>query len=411
MTNTPSTQAARAAAETGCAPVDAHHAREVLHLRLRRFNRSFRPHLGKLAERSSRLADLLYVFPGAAVELAAGKRSAGSREHIARLVEKGLPLAKIAKALGLPIWLKRLPPEAFRMTPTGILGNDDFSRRIVNCLPDSPEASALWFGRLTFALSACNPAFALWLAGQPLAAPKSIAPLKDSIVPLLPLAAYAWFSSNKETAAHTPTPSPWHDKMTLAGAARETLAWLDRVGIELVSKENEHAKANDNAWRRTHFCGNFHFTPLRTSQELREEGERMRNCLAGYVREIEKGVSLIYSVRAADSVQPAADLEIRLGRNGKPFIAQLRAAGNANPPKEVVRAADIWLDGLSEHKPPLRTSEVKDWTSIKIQPEQWEKIWRPYWEAKPLFEKQLRAPSPTVFARLHADAATLTRWA
>lgn len=415
MTNAPSSQAARAVAETGCAPADAP-AHEVLHLRLRRFDRSFRPCLGKLAERSSRLADLLYVFPGAAVELAAGKRSAGSREHIARLVEKGLPLAAIAQALGLPIWLKRLPPEAFRTTPTGLLRSDDFGRRIVNCLPASPEASALWFGRLTFALSVCDPAFALWLAGQPLPAPRSVGPLKDSILPLLPLAAYAWFSSNKETAAHALTPLPWHDKMTFVRAAHQTLAWLDRVGIELVSKKTEGAKADGDAWRRTHVCGGFRFTPLRTLGELREEGERMRNCLATYVRSVDDGLCLIYSLRPtaqpADSGPPAADLEVRLGGAGKPFIAQLRGAGNVAPPQDVVRAADIWLDSLAEHKAPLKISEPKkDLASMEIQSEQWEKIWRPYWEARPLLETHLGTPSPTVFARLHADATALTRWA
>jgi hypothetical protein len=381
--------------------------REVLHIHLRRFDRSLRPRLRKLAERSSRLADLLYAFPGAAVALTAGERSAGAREHAARLVEKGRPLAEATKALGLPMWLKRLPPEAFRQAPPDLSRDEKFGRSIANFMPASPEESALWMNRLTFAQAACGPAFALWLARQRLAAPPLGAQGRENVSVLLPLAAFAWFSSSKNIVARLLTPSPWHEKMTFTNAVQETYAWLDRIVCEC--RPDRDTEDGGDVWRRPHACQEFYFRPLYTPQDLRDEGERMRNCLKGYADSVAKGLCLIFSVWRNGT--PVADLDIRRGSDGGPVIAQLRGPGNTAPPHLVTQAVQIWFARLAKTKAPLWNLAPVTWAEAEISPQGWEEIWRPYWEARPRLETLLRAPEPATLTRLHADLTVLRQWA
>src|SRR5215472_16584616 len=84
-----------------------------LESQIRRFPRGFRRRLRKLVRGSSRLGDLLYTFPGLAFILAAGGRPHEARGQAVKLVKDGQSLAGAASAVDLPIWMKRLPPEAF----------------------------------------------------------------------------------------------------------------------------------------------------------------------------------------------------------------------------------------------------------------------------------------------------------
>jgi hypothetical protein len=387
---------------------------EVLHIRLRRFDWRFRSRLRKLAERSSRLADLLYVFPGAAVALAEEDRSASLREHAARLIEKGLPLAEAARALDLPMWLRHLPPEAFRETPRNLPRDEGFSRSIVNVLPASPEKSALWLRRLTFALAACGPAFALWLARWDLDAPTSAEWRQDGVLPLLPLAAFAWFSSSKETAARALISSPWHEEMTFSRATRETFAWLSRIVFAIPSASDRAEKEDEGGgWSQEHVRDGFCFTQLRTRQELQEEGKRMRNCLRSRNDRMTGGGDQIvdgwYSIQRDGA--PVADLAIRLPWGSEPVIAGFWGPRNATPPDDVVLAAQMWLASLAGSRPPLKASMPKSWAGIEVPQQRWEQIWRPYWEARPQFETSLRVSEPAALARLlRADIMMLRRW-
>src|SRR5262249_31405214 len=158
-------------------------ARE-LESQIRRFPRSFRRRLRKLVRGSSRLGDLLYSFPGLAFVLAAGGRPHVARGRAVELVKEGQSLSKVASALDLPLWMRRLPPEAFS-EPFGMVpGNEAFGRRIVNEIPDKPDITAMWLRWVLFGAEACGEGFALWLAKQ------RIYQAEDADrVPLLPLAA------------------------------------------------------------------------------------------------------------------------------------------------------------------------------------------------------------------------------
>ena len=68
----------------------------------------------RLMKGSARLVDLAMVFPGAIYALATRHGAADARREALTLVEQGAPLKAVARALDLPLWLRRLPPEAFQ---------------------------------------------------------------------------------------------------------------------------------------------------------------------------------------------------------------------------------------------------------------------------------------------------------
>ena len=81
---------------------------------VRRFDPSARRAVRRLLHASPRFADLANVFPGAFYALATPQVPAARRRKAAQLVEEGALLKDVAKALDLPLWLRRLPPEAFK---------------------------------------------------------------------------------------------------------------------------------------------------------------------------------------------------------------------------------------------------------------------------------------------------------
>jgi hypothetical protein len=134
------------------------HACEPIETRIRRFPRKFQRRLRKLVKGSKPLKDLLYAFPGAVFVLAARNRPPEARAEGVRLAQAGRPLADVAAALGLPMWLRRLPPEAFA-APFGRLPDaDGFGRRVANLTPSAPKTAAMWLQWLAFSAeqSACR---------------------------------------------------------------------------------------------------------------------------------------------------------------------------------------------------------------------------------------------------------------
>ncbi len=193
---------------------------EPVHLRIRRFPRGYRRRLRKLVRGSKPLADLLYTFPGAAFVFAAPCRAAATLTEARLRLDGGRSLAEVAAALGLPMWLRRLPPEAFA-APLGTLPDAaDFGRAIVNLVPADPEATAAWLQRVSFAAEACDDGFAIWLARHRIEVPAG-----SYRTPLLPLAAFAWFSAQPHTAARRLIRRPWHGRMRLSAAILEANEW------------------------------------------------------------------------------------------------------------------------------------------------------------------------------------------
>jgi hypothetical protein len=365
-----------------------------LESQIRRFPRGFRRRLRKLVRGSSRLGDLLYTFPGLAFVLAAGGRHHEARGRAVKLIKEGQPLSDAAAALDLPLWLRRLPPEAFS-EPLGMAPGSEFGRRVVNEIPDKPEATAMWLRWVLFGAEACGESFALWLAKQDIYQTGD-----ESKIPLLPLAAFAWYSLEAGGPARGLIGRPWHGSTGFGVAVDETRSWFERVILDYCYGSGG---GRNGSWFKTRKASGYRLTPLLTPADLREEGDKMNNCVATYIPKVAIGACLIYSIRRCG--QRVATMEIA-PRNGAPVIVQLLAAGNASAGDDVWRAANSWLSKQGQY-PFVGDSAI----AHEVIPSRWDAIWQPYWDAKPQFRACLAGPAIRTLINLRQDMTLLAQLA
>ncbi len=193
-----------------------------------RFAYPVRREVRRLMRSSARLVDLAMVFPGAMYALASKRRPVGVRRAAISLVEEGAPLKNVARTLDLPLWLRRLPPEAFQQPIDDLPAGETFTRRVATRLPGAPSHSAFWLQSVAFGAKACNEDFSLWLADQAVYAedgnPEQLFGM---------LAAYAWHSRATQTRAHTLIVVPWRPEIAFDTALCAAKSWLNRMRLVL----------------------------------------------------------------------------------------------------------------------------------------------------------------------------------
>jgi hypothetical protein len=373
------------------------HACEPFDVRIRRFPRHYRRRLRKLVRGSKPLTDLLYSFPAAAFALAAGGLAPGRSGEAVSLIKSGASLASVAATLDLPLWTRRLPPEAF-VEPVGHLpGEADFARQIANFLPAQPERAPHWLSSIAFAHAALGSHFALWLASRRVSAvgyrPGGA---------LLPLAMFIWFSSRDDGPAGQLVERAWTPQMSFAIARSEAQYWLERVVLDHCMDQ----QPIDGGWYKVQKASGYRFVPLRSSEELREEGDRMNNCVANYDRKAASGACMIYSVRRGG--RRVATMEIvpagHGGWNGR--IEQLLGSGNTEPAEDIKRAAATWLAKRGRYPAPMGNRLA----NLPLQTRRWKEALQPYCAAKPQFGASLLREPSQALARLEADLLELREW-
>ena len=105
---------------------------DLLERRLRRYHPRFQGRVRALAMRHSRIADLAVSFPALLFALAAPRPGLDPAPALARVID-GCALAEAAAVVELPLWLRKLPPEAF--------GHPTARRRTVSPADREPPAA------------------------------------------------------------------------------------------------------------------------------------------------------------------------------------------------------------------------------------------------------------------------------
>lgn len=370
------------------------HVCEPLENRIRRFPRELQRRLRKLVKGSKQLKDLVYSFPAAIFVLSAGNRSPDLRARGLALVKEGKPLAEVAAALELPLWTRQVPPEAL-----GAFGalpdNADFNRRVVNLIPRAEDAASGWLASVSFAAEACNDRMALWLAGQRL---RGVDPACGAS--LLPMAAFIWFSQHRDEAAHQLIGKPWQKTMSFRKVAEETRVWIERIILDYCFEDD----GAGGGWFKVRKSCGFRIVPLRTAAELREEGERMANCVGSYAKRVADGRCLIYAIQHGSKSVATLEVVADLAHPGKARLAELAGPANTAAPEPVVHAARSWM--AKQGRFPLMGKVAM--AQIPVQQSRWSRIWRSYFEAKPQFAPMLEA-TPEALRRLCNDLDRLDR--
>ncbi len=267
---------------------------------------------------------------------------------------------------------------------------------MVNLIPRADEAGPGWLAAVSFGAEACGEEMALWLAGQQLGGWGAAGD-----APLLPIAAFIWFSQRRDEAAHRLIAKPWQKTMSFRKVAGETRIWIERIILDYCF---EDGGAGGNWFKVRKSCG-FRIVPLRTAAELRTEGERMSNCVGAYAKRVAEGHCLIYAIQRGCKSVATLEVVADLARPGAARIAQLEGPANTPAPEPVARAAMSWL--AKQGRFPLIGKVTL--AQIPVQQSRWSRIWRSYCEAKPQFAPMLEA-TPQALRRLCSDLDRLDCW-
>jgi hypothetical protein len=361
-----------------------------------RFAYPARREVRRLMRSSSRLVDLAVVFPGAMYALATRWRSPETRREALALVEEGAALKAVARTLDLPLWLRRLPPEAFPRPIDGLPVSEAFSRRIANRLPGSPAQSAFWLQSVAFGAKACNEDFALWLADQ---AVYSEAGNPDQLFGVL--AAYAWHSRATQTRAHSLIVVPWRPEIAFDTALCAAKSWLNRMRLVLQLGPG----VITDPWLAGGTVRGLTFVPLLDRTEILAEARAMQNCADQYAERLADDRCRLFSVRREREHVATLEIGPHSREAGMLAITQLKGRHNMAAPLDVWQAAYAWMSSLSG----LRRLPPRLPPDRRLDDEAWTQLMAPYRRrtgGAPWLPEQA---TPTVFDKFNAEMSDLAR--
>lgn len=347
----------------GVLPIAINNHSQAVEDLLGRYHSGVRPALRRLVS-SPRLADIARVFPAIAYTLATRRGTATQRRKSLALIEAGAELKEVARSLGIPMWLRRLPPGAFDDEDMAYPRAELFARRITNHLPISPNESAMWLRSVTFGAKACNDFFAIWLAQQDVyhsnAEPERL---------LAALSAYAWYSTADTTRAHGLIVVPWRPEMAFDTAVCAAKCWLNRLRLILQLREG----VLTDPWLQQGEAMGLTFSPLLNSDDILAEAHAMQNCADQYADRLARDKCRLFSVRRRG--QRVATLEVgpHVREAGVLTVTQLKARQNMPAALDIWQASHAWLSQQTQlRRQPLMTVPERPldtavWRSI-IQP-------------------------------------------
>ncbi len=332
--------------------------------RLKRFAPLFRDRIAALTCCAPQAEDLVDSFPGLLVALVSNVGTRQQRAQAFEAILNGDSIKSAAQHLELPIWLRKMPPEAFR-EPLGRLPSEQqFTAKIANFIPDKAHRTGDWLEQVSFAEEACDSDFALWVAKHC----SSVSPSRRKMI-FLYMASWAWHSHREETTGYRLIVKPWSPKMGLRRATEELMRWRRRADLACLIGEGI-----ESAWLERSTYAGYDFVPLLTLDDFITESRVMNNCLDQYADRLATGLVRVFSIRRDG--MPVADIEIgpTPAKALPPSIVQIKTAKNRQAPLAIWNAAQAWLESqslktLSRRPGYVRAADGND----QIEP-----FWRPF---------------------------------
>lgn len=370
--------------------------RDDVEAAMQRFPVRVRRDVRRLARSSPRLADLAVVYPGLLYALATQHGTLAQRSQAKALVENGAQLKVVARAMGMPMWLRRLPPEAFVSLPEHLPKSESFGRRIASRMPRAPRESALWLAAVLFAERACHEDFAIWLAGQHVFAEEG-----DTERLIAVIAAYAWFSGQPETDAHKLIVVPWRPEVGIETALCAAKSWFNRLRLVLQMPLG----AVTDPWLRPGTANGYTFEPLLDHPTILAEAQAMQNCADQYGERIVRERCRLFSIRRNGSRIATLEIGPHQRESGVLAINQLKARHNMAASTDVWQAAYAWMSGQQGLKrlPPI-SAGARDFDQ-----DAWGRLLKPYRDCKEGAPWLGSEASHLMFAGLDTELANLAR--
>jgi hypothetical protein len=318
--------------------------------------------------RHSRIADLAASFPALLFALAVPRPGLDPARAIARAID-GLALAEVAAAAGVPLWLRKLPPEALACPIMKLPNGEPFRRQIVNHLPRSPKLAPIWLRFVAEIADLAHESAAVWIAREFVREPRRVNPARLRLISL-----WSWFSNQPGTFGRQLINRPWTPDMRIGLALKAADDWRIMIALHV----NLGPQPITDMWLRATRVGGYDFLPLNSIAAITEEADAMRNCLRTYGYNLTHNRSRLWSVRRDGQRVATLSVAFRY-RDPLPNIVALKGAGNVEVSQEVWWAARQWLHmhDLSQINMPRR-----NWGTVPLDRATWTSLWRPYWLAK-----------------------------
>ncbi|MFN0217532.1 MAG: hypothetical protein ACKVP4_01830 [Hyphomicrobium sp.] len=366
---------------------------------LRRFSPALRREVRKLIRLSPRAADLALVFPGLLAALAAKRGGAERRRGALELIDAGAQLKLVARALGMPMWMRRLAPDAFNLgVPDPLPRSERFGRRIAARIPGPHENSGLWLSSVLFAERAASEEFATWIAQQRIFNERGKA---EDLLEVL--TAYAWYSTARDTEAYKLIAVPWRPEIAFDTALCAAKSWLNRVRLVLQLPPG----AITDSWLQAGVANGHSFEPLLDCRQILAEAHAMQNCADQYAERIARHRCRLFSVRR--NGQRVATIEVAHHPRETSYLAimQLKARHNMGAGPDVWQAAYAWMASQQNLRvvSPLLSLNAR----MTFDQEAWRELMAPYREAKGGAAWFRHEADETMFARHNADMSDVAR--
>lgn len=309
---------------------------------------------------------LLDSFPALAFALATGYGTNENRAKTYQYLIQGGSLRIAARILGLPWWLRKVPPESFSRPINVLPVGENFARRISNLIPKRKRDIPNWFRCVLRASEIGDDDFVIWIARH-----KELWMEPDILnLPLELLASWAWYGKQETHAEFSPLKKRWHSNIGLQTALEEAKAWYNRIRLIVLLGE----EGLEDSWLNGDIILGYEFRPLRTAADFFNESEAMKNCLDQYADHIRFDDVRVFSIWKKG--QRIANIEIGAHEDDSsiPTIEQLRGVGNQRVPACLWRAAYAWIGNQAFE--PRRTNRRS--LLAKHQSSASHRSWKPY---------------------------------
>jgi hypothetical protein len=354
-------------------PIAPHAAAKPRNLRdckinrqLQRFNRHYRKQIIATAHQHMAFADLAVSFP-ALLFVIAVQHPQINTAALKQDIIKGQSLKSLAATAKLPMWIRKLQPEAFSKLIGPLPRHDIYARQIVNHLPRRARHAAFWLNKVTQATAIGDEAFAVWLA-------RECDARRQHETALRKMALWAWFSLRPELYGSHFITKPWRPQMKHAAARSAADEWHERLKLHLTIAE----AALQPQWLEPKTVDGFDFVPLLSAKEIHEEARIMQNCIYSYGRDIACDYERLWSMRI--NGQRMATLSVGPNHEtGLLCITQIKARKNEQVSREVAVAAMRWFNSHDTLSIVLKQVE---WNEVLPNRKAWVQLFKPYWLEK-----------------------------
>jgi hypothetical protein len=360
---------------------------DLLERRLRRYHPRFQRSVRALSMRHPRIADLAASFPALLFALAVPRPGLDPAHALARVID-GRPLPDVAAAADVPLWLRKLPPEALMRPIARLPDGELFRRQIANHLPRSPKLAPTWLQVVSDVAEVAHESAAVWIAREFVREPRRVNPARLRLVSL-----WAWFSRERTTYGHQLIEKPWAADMRIGSALVAAYDWRASVALHV----NLGAQLIADMWLKAGHVAGYDFLPLNSTLTITDEADAMENCLRTYGDNLRYNRSRLWSVRR-DGVRVATLGVATRYLDPLPNIVELKGARNAQVPRELWWVARQWLHMHDLSQIDMRRRGPR---TAPLDRASWLSLWRPYWLAKRHIPEWLPiAPSRDALAML-----------